>query len=110
MTVPIAETAIYTVLLSQALLEILEEKGLITRAEVTARMKKLESETKGRMRRFNDHKPNLASSTVLSLRLPYLSRIDIDALSWCRDFVIPPWNDVARWKKFGWRTQWTRTT
>jgi hypothetical protein len=60
-TASIAETAIYTMLLSQALFEILEEKGLVTRAEVTERMKKLESETANRMWRSNDGNPNLSS-------------------------------------------------
>jgi hypothetical protein len=60
-TASIAETAIYTMLLSQALFEILEEKGLVTRAEVTERMKKLENETGNRMWRSNDGKPNLSS-------------------------------------------------
>lgn len=61
LTASIAETAIYTMLLSQALFEILEEKGLVTRAEVTERMKKLETETTNRMRRSNDGKHNLVS-------------------------------------------------
>ena len=60
-TASIAETAIYTMLLSQALFEILEEKGLVTRAEVVERMKRLESETTNRMWRSNDGKPNLSS-------------------------------------------------
>jgi hypothetical protein len=53
-TASVAETAIYTMLLAQALFEILEEKGLVTRAEVTERMNKLESEAASRMRRFTD--------------------------------------------------------
>ena len=61
LTASIAETAIYTMLLSQALFEILEEKGLVTRAEVVERMKRLESETTNRMWRSNDGKPNLSS-------------------------------------------------
>jgi hypothetical protein len=61
LTAPLAETAIYTMLLSQALFEILEEKGLVTRAEVTERMKKLETETANRMWHSNDGKPNLSS-------------------------------------------------
>ena len=39
----LAETAIYTMLLSHALFEILEEKGLVTRDEVSERVKKLVS-------------------------------------------------------------------
>jgi hypothetical protein len=61
LTASIAETAIYTMLLSQALFELLEEKGLVTRAELTERMKKLEGETAYRMWRSNDGKPNLSS-------------------------------------------------
>lgn len=57
----IAETAIYTMLLSQALFEILEEKGLVTRVEVVERMKRLESETANRMSRLNEGRPNLSS-------------------------------------------------
>jgi hypothetical protein len=60
-TASIAETAIYTMLLSHALFEILEKKGLVTRAEVTERMKRLESETANRMWRSNDAKSNLSS-------------------------------------------------
>jgi hypothetical protein len=61
LTASIAETAIYTMLLSQALFEILEEKGLVTRAEVTKRMAKLENETANRMWSLPDRKPNLSS-------------------------------------------------
>ena len=53
-TASIGETAIYTMLLSQAIFEILEQKGLVTRAEVTERMNKLESEAASKMRRFTD--------------------------------------------------------
>lgn len=49
MTASIAETTIYTMLLSQAMFEILEEKGLLTRTEVTERMEKLQCETELRM-------------------------------------------------------------
>jgi len=61
LTASIAETAIYTMLLAQALFEILEEKGLVTRAEVTERMKRLESETSNRMSRSDAGKLNLPS-------------------------------------------------
>jgi hypothetical protein len=61
LTASIAETAIYTMLLSQALFEILEEKGLVTRAEVTKRMAKLENETASRVWSLPDRKPNLSS-------------------------------------------------
>jgi hypothetical protein len=47
-------------LLAQALFEILEEKGLVTRAEVTERMEKLESEAGSKMRLPN-RKPSLSS-------------------------------------------------
>jgi len=60
-TASIAETAIYTMLLSQALFEILEEKGLVTHAEVTERMNKLENETKNRVPRSNGGEANLPS-------------------------------------------------
>jgi hypothetical protein len=60
LTASVAETAIYTMLLSQALFEILEEKGLVTRAELTERIKKLEGETANRMWR-SDGKSNLSS-------------------------------------------------
>ncbi len=53
LTASIAETAIYTMLLSQALFEVLEERGLVTRAEVTERIKKLKCETKVNLRRPN---------------------------------------------------------
>jgi hypothetical protein len=49
LTASIAESAIYTELFSQALFEILEEKGFVTRAEVTARMDKLSNQTVTRM-------------------------------------------------------------
>jgi len=60
-TASIAETAIYTMLLSQALFEILEEKGLVKRAEGTERMNKLENETKNRVPRSNGGEANLPS-------------------------------------------------
>ena len=60
LTASIAETAIYTMLLSQALFEILEEKGLVTRAELTERIKKLEGDAVSRMWR-SDGKSNLSS-------------------------------------------------
>jgi hypothetical protein len=61
LTSSIAETAIYAVLLSQAIFEILEEKGLVTRAEVTERMNKFENETKNRAPRSNGGEANLPS-------------------------------------------------
>jgi len=61
LTASIAETAIYTMLLSHTLFEILEEKVLVTRAEVTERMNKPEGKTANRMWRSKDGKPNLTS-------------------------------------------------
>ena len=61
LTASIAETAIYNMILSQALFEILEEKGLVTRAEVTERMEKLENETANGVGRSSNGKPNLSS-------------------------------------------------
>jgi len=52
-TSSIEELAIYNMLLSEALFEILADKGLITRAEVTERIKKLKSETKINLSRPN---------------------------------------------------------
>ncbi len=45
-TASIEEIAVYNMLLSEALYEILADKGMVTRAEVTERIKKLRSETK----------------------------------------------------------------
>ena len=45
-TTSIEELAVYNMLLSEALYEILADKGLVTRTEVTERIKKLRSETK----------------------------------------------------------------
>jgi len=61
LTASIAETAIYTMLLSQALFEILEEKGIVNRAEVNEGMKQVENETVNRMGRSGDEQSNLAS-------------------------------------------------
>jgi hypothetical protein len=52
-TASIEELAVYNMLLSEALFEILADKGLVTRAEVTERIKKLRSETKVNLRRPN---------------------------------------------------------
>ena len=52
-TASVEEIAVYSMLLSEALYEILADKGLVTRAEVTERIKKLKSETKVRLRRAN---------------------------------------------------------
>ena len=45
-TASIEEIAVYNMLLSEALYEILADKGVVTRAEMTERIKKLRSETK----------------------------------------------------------------
>jgi len=52
-TASIEEIAIYNMLLSEALYELLADKGVVTRAEVTDRIKKLRSETKVNVRRPN---------------------------------------------------------
>jgi hypothetical protein len=52
-TTSVEELVIYNMLLSEALFEILADKSLITRAEVTQRIKKLRSETKVNLRRPN---------------------------------------------------------
>jgi hypothetical protein len=52
-TSSVEELVIYSMLLSEALFEILADKSLITRAEVTERIKKLRSETKVNLRRPN---------------------------------------------------------
>jgi hypothetical protein len=50
MTTSVEELVIYNMLLSEALFEILADKSLITRGEVTERIKKLRSETKVNLR------------------------------------------------------------
>jgi hypothetical protein len=52
-TTSIEELAIYNMLLSEALFEILADKGHVTRAEVTERIKRMKSETKVNLRRPN---------------------------------------------------------
>ena len=47
------ELAVYNMLLSEALYELLADKGVVTRAEVTDRIKKLKTETKINLRRPN---------------------------------------------------------
>lgn len=49
----IEELAIYNMLLSEALYEILADKGIVTKGEVTERIKKLKMETKINLRRPN---------------------------------------------------------
>jgi hypothetical protein len=49
----IEELAVYNMLLSEALYEILADKGFVTKAEVTERVKKLKMETRVNLRRPN---------------------------------------------------------
>jgi len=52
-TTSIEELAVYNMLLSEALYELLADKGIVTKAEVTERIKKLKMETKVNLRRPN---------------------------------------------------------
>jgi len=52
-TASIEELAVYNMMLSKAIFEILADKGILTRVEVTERIKKLRSETKVNLRRPN---------------------------------------------------------
>ncbi len=52
-TASIEELAVYNMMLSEAIFEILADKGILTRVEVTERIKKLRSETKVNLRRPN---------------------------------------------------------
>jgi len=52
-TTSIEELAIYNMLLSEAIYEILADKGIFTRADVTERIKKLKRETKVNIRPAN---------------------------------------------------------
>ena len=45
-TISNEKLAVYNMLLSEAIYEVLADKGILTRTEVTERMKKLKSETK----------------------------------------------------------------
>jgi hypothetical protein len=49
-TTSIEELAVYNMLLSEAIYEILADKGILNRKEVTERIKKLKSETKLNLR------------------------------------------------------------
>jgi hypothetical protein len=49
-TASIEELAVYNMLLSEAIFEILADKGVLNRAEVTERIKKLKRETKVNLR------------------------------------------------------------
>lgn len=52
-TTSIEELAVYNMLLTEAIYEILADKGILSRAEVTERIKKLKSETKVNLKRPN---------------------------------------------------------
>ena len=52
-TTTIEELAVYNMLLTEAIYELLADKGIVTRAEVTERIKKLKSETRVNLRRPN---------------------------------------------------------
>jgi hypothetical protein len=52
-TASIEELAIYNMLLSEAIYELLADKGILSRAEVTDRINKLKTETKVNLRRAN---------------------------------------------------------
>jgi len=52
-TASIEELAVCTMLLSEAIYELLADKGIVTRAEVTERIKKLKRETKVNLRKAN---------------------------------------------------------
>jgi hypothetical protein len=52
-TTSIEELALYNMLLSEAVYELLAEKGILTKGEVTERIKKLKTKTKINLRRPN---------------------------------------------------------
>lgn len=52
-TTSIEELALYNMLLTEVIYELLAEKGILTKGEVTERIKKLKSETKVNLRRPN---------------------------------------------------------
>ena len=52
-TTSIEELAVYNMLLSEALYELLADKCIVTKGEVTERIKKLKTETKINLRRPN---------------------------------------------------------
>lgn len=52
-TTSIEELALYNMVLTEAIYELLADKGVLNRAEVTERIKKLKSETKINLRRPN---------------------------------------------------------
>jgi hypothetical protein len=49
-TTSIEELAVYNMLLSEAIFEILADKGILSRSDVTERIKKLKRETKVNIR------------------------------------------------------------
>ena len=52
-TTSIEELTVYNMLLSEAIYELLADKGIVTKGEVTERIKKLKTETKINLRRPN---------------------------------------------------------
>jgi hypothetical protein len=52
-TASIEDLAVYNMLLSEAIFEILADKGILTKGEITERIKKLKTETKINLRRPN---------------------------------------------------------
>jgi hypothetical protein len=52
-TASIEELAVYNMLLSEAIYELLADKGILTKSEVTERIKKLKAETKINLPRPN---------------------------------------------------------
>jgi hypothetical protein len=52
-TTSIEELALYNMVLTEAIHELLADKGILSRTEVTERIKKLKSETKVNLKRPN---------------------------------------------------------
>jgi lipoate synthase len=52
-TTSIEEPALYNMVLTEAIYELLAEKGILTKAEVVERIKKLKTETKVNLRHPN---------------------------------------------------------
>ena len=52
-TTSIEELAIYNMVLTEAIYELLADKGVLNRAEVTERIKKLKNETRVNLKRPN---------------------------------------------------------
>jgi hypothetical protein len=52
-TTSIEELALYNIVLTEAIYELLADKGILSRTEVTERIKKLKTETKVNLKRPN---------------------------------------------------------